>query len=230
MLNAIARNQKKGNLEGRLFEVANIFIPGELPLKEYPDERDTLCIGVFGEKESFFTLKGMAEKVAETLFVEFSYEPVQKPFLHPGISAAILSDNKKIGWIGQLHPTICEELALEKAPCLLELNYDALPAKAELRVKPLPAFPDVVRDIAFTVAESVTCAEAEECILHAVKAVKKAELFDVYRGLQVGQDKKSMAFRLTFAAEDKPLSPETVDGYFKKILGALNHKLGAELR
>ena len=64
-----------------------------------------------------------------------------------------------------------------------------------------------------------------------MKAVKKAELFDVYRGLQVGKNKKSMAFRLTFAAEaDKAVSPETVDGYFKKILGALKAKLGAELR
>lgn len=83
MLNAIARNQKKGNLEGRLFEMANVFIPGELPLKDYPDERDTLCIGIFGERESFFTLKGMAEKAAETLFVEFSYEPVKSPSCIP---------------------------------------------------------------------------------------------------------------------------------------------------
>ena len=67
MLNAVARNQKKGNLEGRLFELGKTFIPKELPLTDYPDERETLCIGVFGEKESFFTLKGMAEKVAETL-------------------------------------------------------------------------------------------------------------------------------------------------------------------
>ena len=96
-------------------------------------------------------------------------------------------------------------------------------------MEPLPAFPDITRDIAFTVEESVTSAQAEECILHAVKAVKKAELFDVYRGLQVGKNKKSMAFRLTFAAESDKAS-ETVDGYFKKILGALKAKLGAELR
>ena len=88
-----------------------------------------------------------------------------------------------------------------------------------------------MRDIAFTVDESVTCAQAEACILRAVKAVKRAELFDVYRGAQVGKNKKSMAFRLTFAGEgDKALAPETVDGYFKKILGSLNHQLGAELR
>ena len=62
MLYAISRNQKKGTLEGRLFELGNVFIPKELPLKEYPDERKTLCVGAFGENESFFSLKGMAEQ------------------------------------------------------------------------------------------------------------------------------------------------------------------------
>lgn len=229
MLENVVRNVRRGNTEGGLFELAKVYLAKSLPLKELPEEKTRLVMAQWGG--DFFDLKGALEGVAEAMGFTLKFERDEKPFLHPGISAAIFSDNKKIGWIGQLHPSICEELALEKAPCLLELNYDALPARTELSVKPLPAFPDVVRDIAFTVAESVTCAEAEECILHAVKAVKKAELFDVYRGLQVGKDKKSMAFRLTFAAEEnKPLSPETVDGYFKKILGALNHKLGAELR
>ena len=67
MLNAISRNQKKGNLEGRLFELGKVFIPKELPLTDYPDERERLCVGIFGEKESFYTLKGMAEKVAEII-------------------------------------------------------------------------------------------------------------------------------------------------------------------
>ena len=73
MLNAISRNQKKGNLEGRLFEIAKIFIPKELPLTDYPDERDTLCVGVFGQNEDFFTLKGIAETVADTFLLDFEY-------------------------------------------------------------------------------------------------------------------------------------------------------------
>ncbi len=83
MLYAIARNQKKGILEGRIFELGNIFIAKELPLTEYPDERETLCAGVFGENESFFTIKGLAETVADALDVKFTYKPAQKPFLHP---------------------------------------------------------------------------------------------------------------------------------------------------
>ncbi len=229
MLENVVRNVRRGNTEGRLFEIAKVYLAKELPLRELPAEETRLIVAEWGE--GFFELKGALESVAEKMGFALKFVKETKPFLHPGISAAIYCGEEKIGWIGQLHPTIAEELALEKAPCLAELNADAFPAKKELRVQPLPAFPDVTRDIAFTVDERVTCAEAETCICHAVKAVKKAELFDVYRGLQVGKNKKSMAFRLTFAAEaDKALSPETVDGYFKKILGALNHKLGAELR
>ena len=229
MLDNVVRNVRRGNTEGRLFELAKTYVAKELPLTELPEERTRLVMAEWGG--GFFDLKGALEGVAEALGVALKFEKEGKPFLHPGISAAIVSGDKKIGWIGELHPSLCEELALEKAPCMLELDFEALPLQSPLRVEPLPAFPDITRDIAFTVEESVTSAQAEECILHAVKAVKKAELFDVYRGLQVGKNKKSMAFRLTFAAEsDKAVSPETVDGYFKKILGALQAKLGAELR
>ena len=100
MLNAIARNQKRGNLAGRIFELGNIFIPGELPLKEYPDERETLCIGIFGESEDFYTLKGLTEIVAKALDVTFDYEAGEKPFLHPYQTAVISCDGEVCGWRG----------------------------------------------------------------------------------------------------------------------------------
>ena len=229
MLDNVVRNVRRGNSEGRLFELAKVYLAKKLPLEELPQEQTHLVMAEWGG--DFFDLKGAIEDVADSMGFALKFEKEKQPFLHDGISAAIYLREEKIGWIGQLHPALCNELALEKAPCLLELNYDALPQKGELRVQPLPAFPDVVRDIAFTVDESVTCAEAQSCIMRAVKACKKAELFDVYRGAQVGKNKKSMAFRLTFASEgDKAVAPETVDGYFKKILGALNHQLNAELR
>lgn len=229
MLDNVVRNVRRGNAEGKLFELAKVYLSNELPPKELPEERTHLVMGQWGG--DFLDLKGAIEDIAEAMGVALKFEREQQPFLHPGISAAILFGGKKIGWIGELHPAIAKELALEKSPCFLELDYDALPAKEELRVEPLPAFPDTVRDVAFTVEEKVTCAEAEECILRAVKAVKKAELFDVYRGLQVGKGKKSMAFRVTFSAEgDQALSQEATEGYFKKILAALNRTLGAELR
>ncbi len=231
MLENIVRNVRRGNAEGGLFELANVYLAKELPLCELPEEKKHLVLGEWGK--DFFDLKGVLEDVAAALSVSLTFEKAQKPFLHPGISANILCDGKAVGWIGQLHPAIAEELALEKSPCLAEIDYEAFMNGKELHVQPLAAFPDVQRDIAFVVDESVTCAEAEHCILSAVKAVKACELFDVYRGIQVGKNKKSMAFRITFAQDpksDTPLSAETADGYFKKILGALNRTLGAELR
>jgi len=228
MLENIVRNVRRGNAEGKLFEIANVYFSEADGVKE----EKRLVMGLWGEGD-FFDLKGAIENLALTLGAKCSVTVGEKSFLHPGITALIEWNGKEVGYLGQLHPAIAEELALEKSPCLLEMDYSVLEEQTATVAKPLPAFPDVKRDIAFTVDESVTCAQAEACILRAVKAVKSAELFDVYRGIQVGKNKKSMAFRLTFASDpnaDKPLAPETVDGYFKKILGALVHTLGAELR
>ncbi len=228
MLDNIVRNVRRGNTEGKLFEIANVYLPGADGVRE----KRRLVMGLWGEGD-FFELKGAIENLALTLGAKCSVTVGEKPFLHPGITALLEWNGKEVGYLGQLHPAVAEELALEKSPCLLEMDYTALEEQAATVCKPLPAFPDVKRDIAFTVDESVTCAQAEACILRAVKAVKSAELFDVYRGIQVGKNKKSMAFRLTFASDanaEKPLAPETVDGWFKKIFGALAHTLGAELR
>ena len=137
-----------------------------------------------------------------------------------------------MGWIGELHPAIAEELALEKRVVLAELDYAALERKfaKDITYHALPKFPAVVRDLAVVVDEGVTCAQMEACIVKSCKAAKKAELFDVYRGIRLGADKKSMAFHITFVPEDKAITPELADTYFKKIVDGLNKNLGAELR
>lgn len=233
MLENVVRNVRRGNAEGRLFELANVY-RAELPLTELPQETKHCAFGVWGAVD-FFDLKGAIEAIAEAFALKLTFERAGKSFLHPGITAAVKLGEKEVGWLGELHPSIAEELALEKKVVLGELNYDLLSRRfaREITFRPLPKFPDIQRDIAIVADEKVTCAEAEACILRACKAVKKAELFDVYRGIQLGKGKKSMAFRLTFSPEEtaeKPLSPETVDGYFKKILGNLKFNLGAELR
>lgn len=243
MLANAVRNVRRGNYEGRLFELANVYLPVELPLKELPEERKTCSLVAWGDGD-FFDLKGAVEAIAEAFALRFSFvacgeetvaENPVRPYLHPGISANVFLGEKCVGWIGELHPQIAEELALEKRVCLAELDYDAMKKKfaVDITYRQLPKFPDVQRDIAFVVDEKVTCAQAETCILQYCKAAKKAELFDVYRDARLGAGKKSMAFRITFSADDKaekPLTPETVDGFFKKILYNLQRNLGAELR
>lgn len=232
MLNAIARNQKKGNLEGRLFEVANIFIPGELPLKEYPDERDTLCIGIFGEKESFFTLKGMAEKVAETLFVEFSYEPVQKPFLHPYQGAAIFCEGKEIGYLGKAAYEVGESLDLRTDAYILEIDLKTLSAMydREASFTPLSRFPEESRDLALVMDRSVTCGQVEDVMKKSCTHIRDIRLFDVYEGSQIPADKRSMAFTIDFVPGEEAFEPDAVDRFVKKILKNLKNQLDIDLR
>ena len=97
MIRAMARNQKRDLLEGRIFEIGNAFIPKSLPLTEYPDERETLCVGIFGEEESFYNLKGFAKIVADCFDLKFTYEAATKPFLHPYQTAEIFCNDEKIG-------------------------------------------------------------------------------------------------------------------------------------
>ncbi len=234
MLANIVRNQRRGNMDGKLFEIANVYLADELPIKARPREGRTLCMGLWGEGD-FFDLKGALEAAFEAFKLRLNFRKGERTYLHPGMTAEIYLGEKKIGCLGRLHPELEEALALERQAYLCEVDL-TLPYKkfqTEIVYTPLPKFESVRRDLAFVADEKVTCAEAEACILRAVKAVKKAELFDVYRDKKLGAGKKSMAFRLTFAPSetaDKLLSPETVDGFFKKIVEALQRDLGAELR
>ncbi len=234
MLSNIVRNVRRGNQDGRLFELANVYLPEELPLKTLPRERKTAVFGLWGEGD-FFDLKGAFEAIGRAFGLSFRFVKGEKPYLHPGVTADVLLGEKKVGYLGKLHPELADGLALERDAYLGELDYAAISEKfaAEIAYRNLPKFETVQRDLAVVVGESTTCAEIETEILRACKAVKRAELFDVYRGKQLGADKKSMAFRLTFEPDERaegPLSPETVEKFFKKIVEHLARTLGAELR
>ncbi len=233
MIQNVVRNVRRGNEKGRLFELADVYL-AELPLKELPEERKHAVLAVWGEGD-FFDLKGAVEAIGEAFGLKFAFSRTEKPFLHPGVSAKVTLGEREVGILGELHPEIAEELALDRKVYVAELDYDGMKKKfaRDISYHNLPKFPDVERDLAVVVDEKVTCAEMTECILRACKAVTAAELFDVYRDKRLGEGKKSMAFRLTFSPApdaEKGLSPETVDGFFKKIVGNLGHNLGAELR
>ncbi len=232
MLYAISRNQKKGILEGRIFELGNVFIPKELPLTEYPDERKTLCVGVFGENESFFSLKGLAEVVADALNVKFTYRADSKTFLHPYQTATIICDGKDIGYLGKLRYEIADELDLRVPAYVMELDLEALSQwyDNEVRFTPIPKFLEEKRDFAFVVDKDVTCEAIENVIAESCEYVTDIKLFDVYEGIQLPANKKSMAFSVVFTPRDEEFSAKVVEGFVKAILDKLNEKLGASLR
>ncbi len=232
MLNAIARNHKRGNLEGRLFEVGKIFVPEQLPLTDYPDERETLCVGIFGGKESFFTLKGIAQKVAEDLFLEFSYAPAQKPYLHPYQTAVIGCEGEEVGYLGKVSYEVAEKLDLRGSAYIMELDLKLLSKWYDRRAAftPLSRFPEESRDLALVMDKSITCGQVEELIKKACAYVKSIRLFDVYEGEQIPADKRSMAFTIEFGPKEQAFETDSVDRFVNKILKNLKNQLDIDIR
>ena len=232
MLQNAVRNIRRGNDVGREFEIANVYFP--MQENAQPKECKRLVLGIWGGENDFFDMKGAVERVAENFHVTFGLERAKKSYLHPGVSANVLLDGEVIGSFGELDPAIALSLGLDKKVFLGELDLDKLLQKDDGVVYTnLPKFPAVERDLALLADEKLTCAEIEDVLLHSCKYVTKARLFDVYRGGQVPEGKKSMAFTLTFTPDmqtEKAFTPETLDGFVKKILGNLKFKLGVELR
>ena len=237
MMNIVVENLKKGNNDGRIFELSNVYIPGEGGA--FPDERPHLGFAAFGDQEDFFSVKGTTEALAKALGLSFEYtRAADVPYLHPGITARILCEGEEIGCFGKLANEVTGDLKLHKDAksshkiFLGEIDYEKMMshAAASFRYKPLSAFPAVVRDLALTVAEETPCGDLMNEISRACPLVGDVELFDIYRGEQIGEGRKSMAFKIRFEPEDKALQPEEIDRYIKKILGNLKFKLGAEIR
>ena len=235
LLGVVSRNVKKGNYAGRVFEIAKTYIPKSLPVSDFPEERKHLCLAVFGDGEDFFTVKGALKVIEDNFGVKFNLGVrAEKTYLHPGVSAKIILGVEEIGCFGQVTYETCAEFDLECKVFVLELDYDSLQAAftVPFKFEPLPKFPEVKRDLALIADEEITCGEIEDVIRSACKqSVKNVELFDVYVGDQIGAGKKSMAFTVTFSSDGtKPLETGDVDGFVKRILGSLKHRLNVELR
>ncbi len=232
MINAAVRNLRRGNMEGRFFEIASIFEADELPLKDYPREHKMLSIGSFGDGETFFTIKGATEALAKEFGVEFKYEKGNVQYLHPGMTANILCQGEVVGFMGKLAYDVCEELAIEKPVFVAELDYEKLVAMFNTNIvyKPIPKFASEERDLALVMDESVTCGAIEDAIKSSCKYITSVTLFDVYRSEQIGAGKKSMAFSLVFTPDDHEFTGEEIDGYVSKLLRKLSYTMQIEIR
>lgn len=231
----IASNLKRKNMEGRLFEFAKIYQPKSLPLTELPVENEMLSLGVFGEEEDFFTLKGvivdLIDNFAKNAEVEFVRS--NKSCLHPTRSADIIVNGEVVGCFGELLPRIADKLDIEKKVYVGEIKYFLLKKHFNNKIvfKQISKLPPVERDLAIIVDEDVTWGQ----IVGAVKEsagefLDKVALFDIYKGDQISKGKKSVAFNLTFVSLDRTLLVEEIDQTIKNILDTLNKNIGAELR
>src|SRR3954449_3740950 len=161
--------------------------------------------------------------------VDWRAEPGGPPFLHPGRAATVMAGDHDLGWIGELHPLVLREWELEGPATAFELNVDRLAAAEVPTYSQVASFPAVLQDIAVVVADDVSA----DAVLEAVQAaagdlLSRAEVFDVYRGEQVEEGKKSLALRLEFRAPDRTLTDREVaelrtaiENEFEQIGGSL---------
>ena len=232
MLTVLATNINKKIPDGRFFEISKRFIPKALPVTEQPLELATMSIGIYGKDEDFFTLKGMIEAICKLFGAHTQYQRSNEPYLHPGRQAKVLGNNKEIAVLGEVHPTVAASYGIEEKVYVAEIKLDVLLTieKRKTVYKPLPKFPAVERDFAMLVDEDIPVGDLEKAISSgAGRLLERIELFDVYKGSQIPDGKKSVAYSVWLRSADSTLSDKEIEDVNTKIIKKLE-AVGATLR
>jgi phenylalanyl-tRNA synthetase beta chain len=226
LLASARRNLDAGRDRVALFEVARVVLPA--PGEELPHQPVRVAGVIAGRDAGYHEMKGVAEALERALRVQLEIAAAPEPFLHPGRSARLGAG----GTLGELHPLVAREFGLEQQVSLFEIDL------AELEtLDPTPLYRDVVtyppvrQDIAVVVASEVTAAEVLAVIREAGgPLLAEADVFDTYRGEQVGEGRQSVAVHLQFRAADRTLTDAEADAVRETIVAALRERLAGELR
>ena len=233
MLEVLAYNAAHFNRSAALFEIAKTYHPKSLPLTELPEEREKLVIGMYGADADYFALKGVLEGLFAALHVKARYSRSALPFLHPGRGADITVNGKMIGYLGEIHPDVAEEYGADVRLYAAELDLDALAPECggTVQFAEFSKYPPVERDLAVVVAEDIPAGELVKAVENAGAAhLSGAEVFDVYRGAQVGEGMKSVAMNFAFASVERTLTDDEIAAEMALILAALETAFGAKIR
>ena len=233
IMESLGRNYSRNNDYVRLFEIGRTYIPNEDQTK-LPTEKNVLTIGIYGDCD-YLDLKGIVENVIDGLGITKAkyVRESENPSYHPGKTASLMVRNKKVGVFGEILPDVTESYGIDVDCYVAELDLDVLfeASSTTKTYKPLPKFPAVTRDIALLCDDSILVAEIEETIRKAGgNLVEKVQLFDIYKGAQIPEGKKSIAYAIAYRDEKKTLEDKDIAKVHDKILKALEHKLGAVLR
>ncbi len=232
MLNVMATNYNRKAPAVRLFEVSKLFVPKSLPLTEQPLELPALSIGLYGDGETFFTMKGLLEQVFDAFELNVTYTRSAEPFLHPGRQAKVLCGDKTIAVFGELHPDTAEAVGIGTKAYVAQVELTALYENEQSLVlyKPLPRFPAVERDLALLCDAALPAADIETAIrAGGGKLLEDVKLFDVYQGAQIEAGKKSVAYSLWFRSAEGTLSDSDIEPALRKIFKKLE-EIGCTLR
>lgn len=232
VLKTLRTNHARRNSQAAVFEIGTIFTPVEG--RELPDETKQIALGMYGEYD-FYAIKGILESLFEAVGIygcEFK-ACGDNPTYHGGRCARIYKKDKYLGIIGQIHPAVCANFKLDTEVYAAVIDFEALAELADMsrHYVPLPKFPAVTRDIAVTVDKTVEVGQIVKIIeAQGSDIIEDCKLFDIYEGVQVGRDKKSVAYSITFRSAEKTLTDEDVNPVIDRILKQLEEKLGAQLR
>ena len=234
MLSSLATNYNRRNKNVRLYELENVYLPGELPLKELPDERMQFVLGFYGDGD-FFTMKGVLEEFFAGVGMRKKpvYDPkAEKPFLHPGRRALVRYEETIVGYLGEVHPEVLDNYGIGTKAYVAVLDMPAvIPFTTfDRKYQGIAKYPAVSRDISMVVPKEILAGDIEQVIVQrGGKLLESCQLFDIYEGAQIQQGYKSIAYTITFRAKEKTLEDSEVNAVMKKILHGLE-QMGIELR
>ncbi len=239
MLDVLATNYKNRNAAVALYEIGKEYLPtGSDTL---PEEPNRLTIGMYGGDADFFELKGAVDTLLKELrlpkctYVRPTDVPEAFPeccALHPGRSAVLLCGETPIGYLGELHPTVQKTYGIGARTYVAKLLIQEMAdlSETEVAYKPLPKFPAITRDLSLLCEDALPVGTLEETIQKAAgKLLEQVTLFDVYKGDQIADGKKSVSFSLRLRSHEGTLTDEQADAAMKRVLKALA-ELGAVLR
>ncbi|MBN3399374.1 phenylalanine--tRNA ligase subunit beta [Clostridium botulinum] len=233
MMEALSRNYSRNNDYASLFEIGKIYIPKE-DSTELPEEKNIVTIGLYGAVD-YFNLKGIVENILGGLGID-NYKlkrQEENPTFHPGRTAELYIKKDYVGILGEIHPDVQDNYDIEERCYVAELNLDVLYKHSNVKKEysQLPKFPAVTRDIAVIVDDTVLVQEIENIIKNGGgNILESIHLFDVYKGKQIPEGKKSIAYSIVYRNAQRTLKDSEVNKVHDKIVRTLEHKLGAQLR
>ncbi|WP_411680378.1 phenylalanine--tRNA ligase subunit beta [Clostridium thailandense] len=233
MMEALARNYSRNNEYARLFEMGRVYIPNG-DLNKLPEERNLVTIGLYGDVD-YFHIKGVVENILEALGIDKASikRESENPSFHPGKTAALYIKKDFVGTLGEIHPDVAENYGVEERCYIAELNLDILYKYSNLdkKYKPLPKFPAVTRDMAILIDDAVLVQDIEDIMWkQGGNILENIKLFDVYKGEQIPEGKKSIAYSMVYRVENRTLTDADVNKVHDKIVRTLESRLGAQLR
>lgn len=234
ILTSLATNYNRRNKDVKLYELANIYLPKALPLTDYADERMQFTLGFYGEGD-FFTMKGVVEEFlnAVGMFENPKFDPdCERPYLHPGRKADIYYGETLIGYMGEVHPEVCDNYSIGTKAYVAVLDMPAIVPLTtfDRKYEGIAKFPAVTRDLSMVVPKDILVGQIEEVIAQrGGRHLESYELFDLYEGAQIKPGFKSVAYTITFRNKEKTMEEAEISAAMKKILNGLQD-LGIELR